>query len=367
MFQLKTELQVEKTILNTLQKEIEEGDAQELYTAIQTKPAGVVKNMLLSASPFLSDGVLIAYIQNNAPNGHLLQILLANSPLSQSVLDALQQINLPKGIRKLIAAAQNGVSPKKELLKQIDYRSNEVYKIQNDIVRHFLFDDNVTERYKEAIAFIKQENTCLQKKCELIEFYISDKNFSEAQIELLDLATEPDNSDLVKIYDNIIQLEQTVSIEKELTTNATIQNDITEVADVQEKKKAKAIAEVLLKRGKLRANQEDIEALTLGSQGLRLANQVEQLTVGNQSLTATGTIRVFPNPTSGIVNVKHNFNIENGKITFTVYNMLGVEVMNENINSSNTEVKLNNLKAGMYFYSVMQNNQTIKTDKLMVR
>ncbi|MCC7332869.1 MAG: T9SS type A sorting domain-containing protein [Flavobacteriales bacterium] len=41
--------------------------------------------------------------------------------------------------------------------------------------------------------------------------------------------------------------------------------------------------------------------------------------------------------------------------------------MNENINSSNTEVKLNNLKAGMYFYSVMQNNQTIKTEKVMVR
>ncbi|KAB2859469.1 MAG: T9SS type A sorting domain-containing protein [Flavobacteriales bacterium] len=42
-------------------------------------------------------------------------------------------------------------------------------------------------------------------------------------------------------------------------------------------------------------------------------------------------------------------------------------MLNENLTSTNNEVEINNLKSGVYFYTITQNNQTIKTDKLMVK
>jgi len=163
----------------------------------------------------------------------------------------------------------------------------------------------------------------------------------------------------------MIALEQTTNPKQELETNTNFQQPILEVADASIKKQETARAEVMLKRAKLRNYQETIEELNIGGSGLRLMKQEEK----NQSAISylQSAITVYPNPTSNKVNITHNLNLENGKVTFKVYNMLGVEVINEYLNSTNNEVKVNTLKPGVYFYTITQNNQTIKTDKLMVK
>jgi len=41
--------------------------------------------------------------------------------------------------------------------------------------------------------------------------------------------------------------------------------------------------------------------------------------------------------------------------------------MTEQINASETIVKTTVLKSGIYFYSIIQNGITVKSDKLMIR
>ncbi len=368
LIELKDNLAVEKNVVSNLNENIAEGDAKALYQAIQTQSAGNVKNTLMAASPYLSDDVLLAYIGSNAPHGNLKQVLIANSPLSQAVLNALQQSNLPKGIKTQITNAQTGTSAMEELKTEIAYHKNEVSKIQNDVLRYILFEDDIIERYKEAIEFIKQESACFEKRCELIAFYTINKEYTKAEQELSDIAQYQENTDFVKLYSNILTLKQTTDAIEELKTNTSIQQPVIEVAEMPIRKQETAMAEVMLKQAKLRNYQEPIEELNVVGSGLRLMNQNEEdKKTSNLELLTLNSVNVYPNPTSGEVNITHNLNVENGKVTFKVYNMLGVEVLNENLSSTNHDVKLQNLQSGVYFYSITQNNQTIKTDKLVVR
>lgn len=364
-FLLKDEYAAAKQQVATLMAQIDEGNTKGLLAIVQTQSPGNVLNALIEASPYLSDEVLLAYLSTNPPNGNLQQVLTENSPLSEQVMAAVQLLNLPKGIKTIVNNVQTGTSAMQELQTEIAYYKNEVDQIKSDILRYFLFDDAVEERLKEAIEFLNEGVECTKRQCDLVEFYTANKEYAKATQELSVLTDNIEDADYVKLFTNIIELEQTVDPVQELATNPIKQQPIIEVAEAPVRKQESAMAEVMLKRAKLRNYQETIEELNFSGLGLRLMNQEEE--TSNLKLQTSNTITVYPNPTSNEVNITHNLNLENGKVTFKVYNMLGVEVLNENLTSTNNEVKINNLKAGVYFYTVTQNNQTIKTDKLMVR
>lgn len=365
-FLLKDEYAAAKQQVVTLTAQIDEGNTKGLLAIVQTQSPGNVLNALIEASPYLSDEVLLAYLATNPPNGNLQQVLTENSPLSEQVMAAVQKLNLPKGIKTIVNNVQTGTSAMQELQTEIAYYKNEADQLKNDILRYFLFDDAVEERLKEAIEFLNEGVECTKRQCDLVEFYTANKEYAKATQELSVLTDNIEDADYVKLFTNIIELEQTADPVQELATNPIKQQPIIEVAESPVRKQESAMAEVMLKRAKLRNYQETIEDLIVGGSGLRLMNEEEQKTL-NSKLSTSNSITVYPNPTSGEVNITHNLSIENGKVTFKVYSMLGVEVLNENLSSTNNEVKINNLKSGVYFYTITQNNQTIKTDKLMVR
>jgi hypothetical protein len=360
------DLDTGREVVATLTSQIDDSNTKGLLILIQSQAGnGDIKDALMAASPYLSDEVLLAYIQSNPPAGNLQQVLMANSPLSDEVLAAAQQQNLPKGIKTIVNNAQTGTSAMQELQGQIAYHKNEVEKIKSEIIRYLLYEDDVEERLREIIAFLNQGDcSASQKQCYLTEFYIANKEYANATQELSALTDNIEDADYIKLFTNIIELEQTADPIQELAQNPAKQQPIIEVAEAAQRKQETARAEVMLKRAKLRNYQETIEVLNGSS--LRLTNQEEQETL-NSKLVTSNTITVYPNPTSNEVNITHNLNLENGKVTFKVYNMLGVEVLNENLTSTNNEVQLTNLKAGVYFYTVTQNNQAVKTDKLMVK
>jgi hypothetical protein len=168
------------------------------------------------------------------------------------------------------------------------------------------------------------------------------------------------------LYNKIIELEQSVSVNEELKNNLTIQSSIIEVSEKTTEKQEVAIAKNLLQRAGLITYFDEIEPFIPSGSGARLINQ-EKNETSNLERETSNRIAVYPNPTSNEVNIAHNLNVENGKIMFEIYNMMGVMVINEVLSSTNNTIKVNNLKSGVYFYSITQNNTSIKTDKLMVR
>lgn len=76
----------------------------------------------------------------------------------------------------------------------------------------------------------------------------------------------------------------------------------------------------------------------------------------------------YPNPATSVVSFDYNLPFEAQTAAVAIYNMMGQEVVRENINVGGSRLDLNvsDLTDGVYFYSLIVNNQAVKTNKLVI-
>ena len=76
----------------------------------------------------------------------------------------------------------------------------------------------------------------------------------------------------------------------------------------------------------------------------------------------------YPNPANNVVSFDYNMPFDVKSASVAIYNMMGQEVVKQNLNlgSSRTDINVSDLAEGVYFYSLIVNNQTVKTNKLVV-
>ncbi len=86
------------------------------------------------------------------------------------------------------------------------------------------------------------------------------------------------------------------------------------------------------------------------------ATNIEQTLVLNTKLT------VYPNPASDVLNINlSNANFKNSNLS--IFNISGKEILNANMNGSNTQVNIEELSNGVYFVNISNQNgfnQTVK-------
>ena len=77
----------------------------------------------------------------------------------------------------------------------------------------------------------------------------------------------------------------------------------------------------------------------------------------------------YPNPANTIVSIDYDLNSINMPAQVAVYNMLGQNVINQNIenNAGKLQFSVADLNEGIYFYSIIVGSQTVETKKLLVR
>ena len=88
--------------------------------------------------------------------------------------------------------------------------------------------------------------------------------------------------------------------------------------------------------------------------------------VGIQELTnnSNGIINVYPNPFDNFFIIKSNKNLSDAVLT--LYDAFGKEVLKtHNINNENIIVQRNNLADGIYFFTLLENNQIIDKGKVI--
>lgn len=365
---LKAELSTLKVIVNDLKDRIDNGDTQGLLNQISTTSGGNLKNVLMAASPLLSDDVLIAYILSNPSNGNLKLVLLANSPLNSAVLDVLSTISLPKGIKNEINNAQTGISPRQELEGEISYYQAEATKINNEIIRLLLFDFSTDgkENFKDVTDFLQidEVNNTNRENQLLVNAMMANQDFTAAQQKLSGIHSNPENADFCKLNSTVISCQQFIEKELVLLTNMGLQQHVNDVAnattDKLEVTSAKMLKEVV---GLSPLSLVNIEMVIPPSSSQRMAQ-----TMNNSGILVEDVIvNIFPNPTDGQFTLSHNLDIVNGSILMVVYDLMGKEVLSKTINESEQIVNVNLLKSGIYFYKVIQNNNIIKSDKLMIK
>ena len=80
-----------------------------------------------------------------------------------------------------------------------------------------------------------------------------------------------------------------------------------------------------------------------------------------------GTLSIYPNPNKGVFNLDL-INVQDGKYTISVDNLLGQEVYSETrnvINTSTNIVNLSNLTKGVYMINI-ENNDTSINRKIII-
>lgn len=78
---------------------------------------------------------------------------------------------------------------------------------------------------------------------------------------------------------------------------------------------------------------------------------------------------IYPNPASTYVSIDYELTSEVDNASLRIVNLLGAVVNNVDLNknASHQRVDISNLNSGVYFYSVLINNEVYKTKKLVVR
>ena len=115
----------------------------------------------------------------------------------------------------------------------------------------------------------------------------------------------------------------------------------------------KDIKIAFVKNGTYQMAMDDIRVLSSGT------DNVNDVMIPSE-------IEIYPNPASDFV----NFDIEMQNVqsaSIVIYNMMGQEVVRQYIKDSHVSINVSDLTDGIYFYSLIVNNETVKTNKLVVR
>ncbi len=97
-------------------------------------------------------------------------------------------------------------------------------------------------------------------------------------------------------------------------------------------------------------------------QRFEVVSDVECFTINVNEFNAQNPIRIYPNPSTGIVNID---NAEQSIIQ--VYNILGSLIIETNNNLSNATLNLSSLAEGTYYIKVRTNNQVVSKQVILVK
>lgn len=87
---------------------------------------------------------------------------------------------------------------------------------------------------------------------------------------------------------------------------------------------------------------------------------------GVEEVAAENVISAYPTPATDVINFDYNVN---GSAAIVIYNMMGQQVMRNEISGQNGTLSMNvsDLGSGVYFYSLVVNGRTEKSSKLVIR
>jgi len=353
-----------KSQIEVLKNLIDGGNTQTLINIINTSSSGEVKDALLASSPYLSDGVLLAYISKNPPIGNLKQVLLANSQLSSIVKVALLNISMPSGIANQIASAQTGYSPRVKLGFEIDYLQSKYEEIYNAQYSDLLLNDAENADFTDLILLLKEEQD--KKRLELLfKTYVLTKDTLNATTTKVAL----ENTDASIELNALATIQKTamtsISTCCALGMNSSLVNDLNslkmntndEVIACQAMCMLRTIEDtIFIPEFIMETNSS--HAVTTMNQGL-----------GNEiNLSRSFLVHVYPNPTSGEIYIDYP-NLEAGILKIQVIDLNGRIISSfESSSLSNAEViNIETLEKGLYSIKLYLNNEYIETQKVILK
>ncbi len=326
-----------------------------LLNSAQTATAsnqGNVHNELMTGSPYLSDTILITYM-NNAQVSELSRttVLKANSPLPEKAKTALYASSLSQEYMSYLDQFQEGINPLEKLYLVLNGIRNEKQKLmfdmQRDIINH---PDSIdVNAYMQTIA---AENSVFAKQ-RLFDIYMSQNNHGQAQSVLNDLQMAALDAEshlnIDKLYIDSLELAIEMNFEQreQIVENNTerlyaLADDVNNLACSG----ARAILETY--------DYEEYTPMT----ALPNPNKQKSAMAGNpseqedlfrdQDIELSTRFNIFPNPASDILSVEFITSAE--ACTFVIYDIHGRQIRSIERNESlgYLTIDVSELESGNY-------------------
>lgn len=347
-------------VINDLINNIDGGNKQELLDVILTGSNEDVLTALLSASPYLSDEVLLAYIASNPPSGHLAQVISANSPLSDQVMSVLEEIKIPKGIQNQIDAEQFGTSERTILNEIINFESDKRHKYLNRSISLILADSTLINPADTVAKILKFEEGRTRKvqRCDALICAGQEAEFMQEANDFDNLYSN--NITQVALRDNDVrhyELDLTDTTNTDLI--AFLEATESDLSDQRAAARARTMLDIIFRQ----FQPGIVEKLVLGVGGKSVLTNNDEA-----SVMETTKVNLYPNPTNGEY-VTLLF-IEQLPVnpTVTVYSLTGVE-MSRTTFKTNEQLSLGvkGLNTGLYIISIESNGELVDNLKLIIK
>lgn len=343
------------------------GNTTELLTTITTASNGITKNALLAASPYLTDKVLITYLNTTGvPLGHIKQVVEANSPVTDKVMGIIESMNLPSGIKNQIDAIQTGISERMLLENDINYLTSEYLQLKNEYIRQSL----------DALQFGDVKNRLAdggtnQDKADLLRLVIADDQ-QQATSLISELRNEADTLRAEDV--NSMEAEK---IEKVCDFFDNVKNRIVQTGsfDGLTTSAEQNMRNLCSANGAIAINAQNTLRVFLNEYVNRFAepiitNSGARLmlpeTSNSKPETQNWKLTNYPNPFNSSTIIATTLPIGSvGKII--INDISGKQLFSFDINHEKNKIELtsNQLETGIYFYSLWLNDELKAVNKMV--
>lgn len=99
--------------------------------------------------------------------------------------------------------------------------------------------------------------------------------------------------------------------------------------------------------------------------GLMFDNLVFCIAANTQNLYQLNNLKVFPNPTSDILNFEFEELIDNGEIR--IYSSIGQLMDNQKMSNTDVQFDVSNWQTGMYYYGIFVENEIVKQGQVLIQ
>ncbi len=363
---MKSKLSGVKNDLNTVRNTLNTGDRSALITIIENESNGIIKDSLISNSPYLSDRILIEYLNqpNTPPSGHIKQVLLANSPLSDKVMEELNNLNIPNGIMNQIENVQNGISERrlKEASESVLNTDRLVYI--DAIVQEYL-DTNWVD---SAAIFLNNEGS-VEALCALVPIEVKRRDTIRAK-EVIDTIRSKASKMLISSSncEKACELNEFCDFQQFIFKIALRQGGYFSITNNERN----ILEQLAVSDARISVNAEAIlyfiDEQLPNYKGKEL-NFSKSYNVNNQYDEAINEkestlFSLYPNPAGDDFVIRIE---EEGLIdpVIIITDFTGKVVIEKNISSNETNCKLSNMEGGMYLVHIISEGKVKETQKLI--
>ncbi|RLD45914.1 MAG: hypothetical protein DRI86_04625 [Bacteroidetes bacterium] len=359
-----------KTIL-TIWKDGGKADLKEKVETTQPWDVYVEFNKLVAESPYLSDEVLLATIENSAFTSLMIKLLMvANTHASHNdeIMNAIYNRvpEMPRAYILEIEAGKSSVSQLELLEANVAACQHSYNKFSNDAKRLYNMDYEDGGDINNYINFVAGLNT-LESKYELATLYLQNDDYENMASTLYAISSnfelnEQQNIDLAnwKSYFSIVKAAKAKGIQQGMLTD----NQITQLQLItkQSDSKVSSVAQSLLMLDNPSYNYvEVVKPVRLNN--ARLSSPISEVVKDGDKV-----LNIYPNPSKDYITVEYRTGDTYQNLSIIIKDAIGKTVIKKSLKGGDNEemINLSELKSGIYSLMLYGDESLIEYKKITV-